>query len=169
MAWDFNPLHDLAAAGHEAEHLADTVKNDLLGSASPVPQPGRFTRPSLPQSTWRAQPAGTGGQVTVHRDVLAKTANQIRGDVQSLDQAMGTLASAAPGGSTITGWPTADGLSGNVTAVSQSMSNSSALLSAAHKVAAGKLGVTADTYDTAETDTVQAIRGVAGNLGGAPR
>jgi hypothetical protein len=169
MSWDWNPLHDLATAGHDVEHLADTAKADLLGSASPVPQPGRFTRPSLPQSTWQVQPSGTGGEVTVHRDVLAKTANLIRGDVQALDQAMGTLTAAAPGGSTLNGWPTADGLSGNVAAVSRSMSNSSAMLSAAHKVAANKLGVTADTYDSAETDTVQLIRGVTGNLGGAAR
>jgi hypothetical protein len=164
MSWDWNPLHDLVVVGHEAEHLADSAKTDLLGSAAPVPRPGRFTAAALPESPWRARPSGTAGQVTVHRDVLTKTSNLIRADAKGLDGAMHALAIAAPGGSTLTGWPTADSFSGNVTVVSHAMGTSSTLLAGAHQIAAGKLGATADTYDTAETDTVSAVTSVSGRL-----
>ena len=141
------------------------LAGDVFGSAAPVPRPGRFTRPALPTSAWRASSSGGNGQVTVHRDAVAQTSAKIRGNIQDLDTVLSWFGSAASGGTTVTGWPTADGFSGNVATVNQAMGASGGQVSDSHLTAAIKLSTTADTYETAEADTTHAIGGIAAQLG----
>jgi len=158
MGFDLNPIHDLEELGHDAETA-------LFGSAAAVPQPARFTPRALPQSAWRVPPSGLSGQVTVHRDALASTAAQINGNTEDVSQALTLLRSAAPGGTTITGWPTANRFSSNVAAVNDGMSSGGAQTVAAHQAAAANLTATAANFDSAETDTTSAINTIAAQLG----
>lgn len=161
MGFDLNPIHDLEELGHHAEAA-------LLGSSAPVPQPGRFASRALPQSAWRVWQSGASGQVTVHRDVLASTAAQINANTEDISQALTLLHSAAPGGTTVAGWPTADGFSSNVAAVNQAMSDGGTQAVAAHQAAAANLTTTAANYDHAETDITRAINTIAAQLGVIP-
>jgi hypothetical protein len=158
MSFNLNPVHDLGELGHDAETA-------LFGSSAPVPQPVRFTRRALPQSAWQVPRSGASGEVTVHRDVLASTAAQINGNTEDIGQALALLRSAAPGGTTITGWPTANGFSSNVAAVNQEVSAGGAQTVAAHRAAAANLTATAANFDNAETDITSAINTIAAQLG----
>jgi hypothetical protein len=158
MGFNLNPIHDLDELGHDAETA-------LFGSAAAVPQPIRFARRALPQSDWQIPRPGASGEVTVHRDVLARAAAQINGNTEDIIQALTLLRSAAPGGTTITGWPTADGFSSNVAAVNQGISAGGAQTVAAHQGAAANLTATAANFDNAETDITSAINTIAAQLG----
>jgi hypothetical protein len=158
MSFNLNPFHDLRELGHDAETA-------LFGSSASVPQPARFTRRALPQSDWQITRSSANGEVTIHRDVLVSTAAQINGDTEDLSRALALLRSAAPGGTTITGWPTANGFSGNVAAVNQAMSAGGGHTVAAHQAAAANLTATAANFDNAETDITRAINTIAAQLG----
>jgi hypothetical protein len=118
---------------------------------------------------WTApQPAG-GGQVTVSRDVLRGVAAAMRSELATLDSAVSQVRRAGAGVSSLQGWPTADAFTGNAANAHSGCLNASAQAGDGHQAAAANLSDSAATYDGAESDSTQAVHGVAATLGGAER
>jgi hypothetical protein len=134
-------------------------------ASAPVPQipgePGTVTA----APPWTAPQPGGGGQVTVNRDVLRSVAARMRSELAALDAAVSQVRRAGAGVSSLQGWPTADGFSGNATNAYHGCLNASVQTGNRHQAAAANLSDSAATYDVAESDSTQAVHGVAGALG----
>lgn len=135
-------------------------------ASAPVPQisskPGTVTA----APPWTAPQPGGGGQVTVNRDVLRSVAATMRSELAALDAAVSQVRRAGAGVSSLRGWPTADGFSGNAAHAHDGCLNASVQAGNRHQAAAGNLSDSAATYDVAESDSRAAVHGVAGALGG---
>ncbi len=73
---------------------------------------------------------------------------------------------AGAGVSSLRGWPTADAFSGNAANAHSGCLNASVQAGDGQQAAAGNLSDSAATYDVAESDSTQAVHGVATALGG---
>jgi hypothetical protein len=148
------------------------VRNSVTAAASepgvsaPVPQISSRPETVTAAPPWTAPRPGGGGQVTVNRDVLRNVAAAMRSELAALDAAVSQLRRAGAGVSSLQGWPTADGFSGNAANAHTGCLNASVRTGDRHQAAASHLSDSAATYDGAESDSTQAVHGVAASLGG---
>lgn len=139
--------------------------SDPAGAAEPVPQiPGK-PKTVTAARPWTAPQPGGGGQVTVSRDVLRSVAATMRSELAALDSAMSRVRAAGAGVSSLRGWPTADAFSGNATNAHNGCLTASVQAGDGQQAAASNLSDSAATYDGAESDSTQAVHGVATALG----
>jgi hypothetical protein len=118
--------------------------------------------PSPPQSTW---PPGlhAGGQFRVNRETLTQVANNMRGDLTDLQNAVNTLNDAGAGGATLGGWPTADALGINAGQAYYGISTFTQNLSTVHDQVIAYLRQTVTNYQDAEDTTTAAANNVGSN------
>jgi len=162
-------LADAATGNFTAAGNSFAAAGDQAGGPEPVPQVTGKPAVVTVAPAWTApQPAG-GGQVTVRRDVLRSVAAAMRSELATLDSAVSQVRRAGAGVSSLQGWPTADAFSGNVANAHSGCLNASVQAGDGHQAAAANLSDSAATYEGAESDSTQAVHGVAATLGGAER
>ena len=160
---------DAATGNFTAAGGRFAAAGDPAGGPEPVPQVTGKPAAVTAAPPWTApQPAG-GGQVTVSRDVLRSVAAAMRSELATLDSAVSRVRRAGAGVSSLRGWPTADAFSGNVANAHNGCLNASVQAGDGHQAAAANLSDSAATYDVAESDSTQAVHGVAAALGGTER
>jgi hypothetical protein len=160
-------LTDAATGNFTAAGNSFAAAGDQAGGPEPVPQVTGKPAAVTAAPPWTApQPAG-GGQVTVSRDVLRSVAAAMRSELATLDSAVSQVRRAGAGVSSLQGWPAADAFSGNVANAHSGCLNASVQAGEGHQAAAANLSDSAATYDGAESDSTQAVHGVAASLGGA--
>jgi hypothetical protein len=113
---------------------------------------------------WIAPDASSGGQITVHRDVLNQVARTMHGDVAGLDQMLGKVKGASGGLGSLTRWSTGTGFHVNATNACHGFATVGGRTADMLTSAAKNLTDSASAYDEAETTSQQAIRGVSGQL-----
>jgi hypothetical protein len=162
-------LADAATGNFTAAGNSFAAAGDQTGGPEPVPQVTGKPAAVTAAPAWTApQPAG-GGQVTVSRDVLRSVAAAMRSELATLDSAVSQVRRAGAGVSSLQGWPTADAFRGNVANAHSGCLNASVQAGDGHQAAAANLSDSAATYEGAESDSTQAVHGVAATLGGAER
>ena len=141
---------------------------DPAGAAEPVPrisgQPGTVSA----APTWTAPQPGGGGRITVARDVLRGVAGRMRSELATLDSAVSRVRAAGAGVGSLAGWPTGNAFSGNAINAHNGCLSASEQVGDGHQAVAGNLSDSAATYDAAESDSTQAVHGVAAVLDGSP-
>ena len=135
------------------------------GASALVPQISSKPKTVTAAPPWTAPHPGGHGQVTVSRDVLRSVAARMRSELAALDAAVSQVRRAGAGVSSLRGWPTADGFSGNAANAHNGCLDASMQTANGHQAAASNLSDSAATYDVAESDSTQAVHGVAA-LGG---
>ena len=162
-------LADAATGNFTAAGNSFAAAGDQAGGPEPVPQVTGKPAAVTAAPPWTApQPAG-GGQVTVSRDVLRSVTAAMRSELATLDSVVSQVRRAGAGVSSLQGWPTADAFSANVANAHSGCLNASVQAGEGHQAAAANLSDSAATYDGAESDSTQAVHGVAASLGGAER
>jgi hypothetical protein len=162
-------LSDAATGNFTAAGTRFAAASGQAGGPEPVPQVTGKPAAVTAAPPWTApQPAGAG-QVTVSRDVLRSVAAAMRSELATLDSAVSQVRRAGIGVSSLQGWPTADAFSGNVANAHSGCLNASVQAGDGHQAVAANLSDSAATYDGAESDSTQAVQGVAATLGGAER
>ena len=145
-----------------------TVAGDPAGAAEPVPRiSGQPERVSA-APPWTAPQPGGGGRIAVARDVLRSVAGRMRSELATLDSAVSRARAAGAGVGSLAGWPTGDAFSGNAINAHNGCLSASEQLGDGYQAVAGNLSDSAATYDAAESDSTQAVRGVAAVLDGSP-
>lgn len=159
---------NFTAAGNRFAAAASAPAGAAEAAATPEPVPRVARRPKTvtPAPPWTApQPPG-GGHVTVNRDVLRSVAATMRSELAALEAAVNRVQAAGAGVGSLRGWPTADAFRGNATNAHDGCLDASTQAGNGHRAAAGNLAGSAATYDVAESDSTQAVRGVAAAMGG---
>ena len=159
-------LSDAATGNFTAAGNRFAAAGDPAGAAEPVPQIAGKPVTVTAAQPWTAPQPGRGGQLTVNRDVLRSVAATMRSEVAVLDAAVSRVRGAGAGVSSLRGWPTADAFSGNADNAHSGCLNASVQAGDGQQAAAGNLSDSAATYDAAESDSTQAVHGVATALGG---
>jgi hypothetical protein len=121
-----------------------------------------FHPSGVPQSAWPPN-LNAGGQFRVNRDALMQVANQMAGDLSTLQNTLNTLNSGGAGGATLGGWPTADGLGNNAGQAYYGISTFTQNLSTVHDQVIGYLRQTVTNYQDAEDSTTAAANNVGTN------
>jgi hypothetical protein len=145
---DQEKVDQAAAAAHAKEYNPDgTLKAD------------NYRHPALPKSAF---PPGLkfGGHLRVDRAQLAAVAGQMQADLASLQKTLQTLNSGGPGGSTLGGWSTADGMGANAGNAWWGISSFYQALNDVYDQVIGYLHQTASNYGDAEETTATAARNV---------
>ena len=160
--------------GNALAGLADAATGNLTAAGNrfapePVPQLAGRPETVAVAAEWAAPRPPGGGQVTVSRDVLRTVAAAMRSDLTELDAAISRLRAAGAGVASLRGWPTADAFRGNATNAHDGCLAAAVQAGSAHRAAAGNLSGSAAAYDVAESDSTQAVRGVAAAVGGQGR
>ncbi len=141
---------------------------DPAGTAEPVPRTSGQPETVSAAPPWTAPQPGGGGRITVARDVLRSVAGRMRSELATLDSAVSRVRAASAGVGSLQGWPTGDAFSGNAINAHDGCLSASELLGDGHQAVAGNLSDSAATYDAAESDSTQAVHGVAAILDGSP-
>ena len=141
---------------------------DPAGTAEPVPRTSGQPETVSAAPPWTAPQPGGGGRITVARDVLRSVAGRMRSELATLDSAVSRVRAAGAGVGSLQGWPTGDAFSGNAINAHDGCLSASELLGDGHQAVAGNLSDSAATYDAAESDSTQAVHGVAAILDGSP-
>ena len=162
-------LADAATGNFTAAGNSFAAAGDQAGGPEPVPQVTGKPAVVTVAPAWTAPQPPAGGQVTVRRDVLRSVAAAMRSELATLDSAVSQVRRAGAGVSSLQGWPTADAFSGNVANAHSGCLNASVQAGDGHQAAAANLSDSAATYEGAESDSTQAVHGVAATLGGAER
>ena len=141
---------------------------DPAGAAEPVPRISGQPQTVSAAPPWTAPQPGGGGRITVARDVLRGVAGRMRSELATLDSAVSRVRAAGAGVGSLAGWPTGDAFSGNAINAHDGCLSASEQVGDGHQAVAGNLSDSAATYDAAESDSTQAVRGVAAVLDGSP-
>ncbi len=141
---------------------------DPAGAAEPVPRVSGRPQTVSGAPRWTAPQPGGGGRITVARDVLRGVAGRMRSELATLDSAVSRVRAAGAGVGSLSGWPTGDAFSGNAVNAHDGCLGASEQVADGHQAVAGNLSDSAATYDAAESDSTQAVRGVAAILDGSP-
>jgi len=141
---------------------------DPAGAAGPVPRISGQPETVSAAPPWTAPQPGGGGRITVARDVLRSVAGRMRSELATLDSAVSRVRAAGAGVGSLQGWPTGDAFSGNAINAHIGCLSASEQVGDGHQAFAGNLSDSAATYDAAESDSTQAVHGVAAVLDGSP-
>jgi hypothetical protein len=141
---------------------------DPAGAAEPVPRISGQPETVSAAPPWTAPQPGGGGRITVARDVLRSVAGKMRSELATLDSAVSRVRAAGAGVGSLQGWPTGDAFSGNAINAHNGCLSASEQVGNGHQAVAGNLSDSAATYDAAESDSTQAVHGVAAVLDGSP-
>lgn len=106
------------------------------------------------------EPGTAPHAVAVHRDVLRAVAHRLRSDLAALDAAVARVQAAGPGTGSLSGWPAGDVFGAHVTGTHQASLQVARALGDAHQAVITNLAATAASYDTAEAESVRAVRAV---------
>ena len=139
---------------------------DPAGAAEPVPRISGQPETVSAAPPWTAPQPGGGGRITVARDVLRSVAGRMRSELATLDSAVSRVRAAGAGVGSLAGWPTGDAFSGNAINAHNGCLSASEQVGDGHQAVAGNLSDSAATYDAAESDSTQAVHGVAAVLDG---
>ena len=99
----------------------------------------------------------------MNRDTLTQVANQMAGDLSTLQNTLNTLNGGGAGGATLGGWPTADGLGNNAGQAYYGISTFTQNLSTVHDQVIGYLRQTVTNYQDAEDAATAAANNVGTN------
>jgi hypothetical protein len=141
---------------------------DPAGAAEPVPRISGRPETVSAAPPWTAPQPGGGGRIIVARDVLRSVAGRMRSELATLDSAVSRVRAAGAGAGSLQGWPTGDAFSGNAINAHNGCLSASEQVGDGHQAVAGNLSDSAATYDAAESDSTQAVHGVAAVLDGSP-
>jgi hypothetical protein len=141
---------------------------DPAGAAEPVPRTSGHPETVSAAPPWTAPRPGGGGRITVARDVLRSVAGRMRSELATLDSAVSRVRAVGAGVGSLPGWPTGDAFSGNAINAHDGCLSASEQVGDGHQAVAGNLSDSAATYDAAESDSTQAVHGVAAVLDGSP-
>jgi len=141
---------------------------DPAGAAEPVPRISGQPETVSAAPSWTAPQPGGGGRITVARDVLRSVAGRMRSELAALDSAVSRVRAAGAGVGSLQGWPTGDAFSGNAINAHDGCLSASEQVGDGHQAVAGNLSDSAATYEAAESDSTQAVHGVAAVLDGSP-
>ena len=141
---------------------------DPAGAAEQVPRISGQPETVSAAPPWTAPQPGGGGRITVARDVLRSVAGRMRSGLVTLDSAVSRVRAAGAGVGSLPGWPTGDAFSGNAINAHNGCLSASEQVGDGHQAVAGNLSDSAATYDAAESDSTQAVHGVAAVLDGPP-
>jgi hypothetical protein len=141
---------------------------DPAGAAEPVPRISGQPEAVSAAPPWTAPQPGGGGRITVARDVLRGVAGRMRSELATLDSAVSRVRAAGAGVGSLPGWPTGNAFSGNAINAHNGCLSASVQVGDGHQAVAGNLSDSAATYDAAESDSTQAVHGVAAVLDGSP-
>ena len=141
---------------------------DPAGAAEPVPRISGQPETVSAAPPWTAPQPGGGGRITVARDVLRGVAGRMRSELATLDSAVSRVRAAGAGVGSLSGWPTGNAFSGNAINAHNGCLSASEQVGDGHQAVAGNLSDSAATYDAAESDSAQAVHGVAAVLDGSP-
>ena len=141
---------------------------DPAGAAEPVPRISGQPETVSAAPPWTAPQPGGGGRITVARDVLRGVAGRMRSELETLDSAVSRVRAVGAGVGSLAGWPTGNAFSGNAINAHKGCFSASEQVGDGHQAVAGNLSDSAATYDAAESDSTQAVHGVAAVLDGSP-
>jgi hypothetical protein len=120
-------------------------------AGGPPPKPVEPVTAAMPDAS------GSGGHITVHRDVLRKIASDLHSDVAELDAAVEAVKLAGASLGSTPGFPTGSAFYGNVQNAATGFGHVGAYTSDTQTNAAKTLTDSASSYDEAESQNTQQI------------
>lgn len=142
--------------------------DEFLTGANTAPTPQVNSKPpaEVQPAQWQAPDVNASGHFTVHRDHLTTAAGIVRQHLPDIRDAISAIQQLYPSFDCLSGWPAGQTMCQNLVSTVESFATVGTATHDAHAGTASNLKGTADQYEEAETNSIQAVKSTGAGGGG---